>query len=258
MAGRAGAVEGHLPEVGGAVRLRAGLVAVPGLEVSVRDRLYGGDHVRVLVAAELTALSLERPRPVGAEPEVVRLAGDRVELALERRDPPAVVDVLRRDHELDVAVRRDPHPLDLDDAVRVDEVPVELATLDLDDQRRPGCAGRVGAVDPGQLHEHEGDDRRQDHDRDRRPDQLEPRRAVDLRSFQRPRAAAVAEAEGEEEQRAFDENEDRAGDRDQDPVDVRDLGRLRGIRPARRKTGGIARKRDVCEDEPEQGDDDEG
>src|SRR5438552_9557730 len=85
VAGRAGAVERHLPEVRGAVRLRAGLVAVPGLEVAVRDRLYGGDHVRVLVAAELTALSLERPRAVGAEPEVVRLAGDRVQLALERR-----------------------------------------------------------------------------------------------------------------------------------------------------------------------------
>jgi len=47
----------------------------------------------MLVAAELTALALERPPPVGAEPEVVRLAGNRVELALQRRDPPAVVDV---------------------------------------------------------------------------------------------------------------------------------------------------------------------
>src|SRR3954452_3062491 len=37
VAGRAGAVEGHLPEVGGAVRLRGGLVVVPALELVIRD-----------------------------------------------------------------------------------------------------------------------------------------------------------------------------------------------------------------------------
>jgi hypothetical protein len=65
---------------------------------------------------------LNVPARSALEPEVVRLAGDRVELALERRDPPAVVDVFGVDQELDVAVDGNPHPLDLDDAVRVDEV----------------------------------------------------------------------------------------------------------------------------------------
>src|SRR4029453_7626156 len=136
---------------GGAVRLRGGLVAVPALELVIRDRLDGGVHVRVLVAAELAALALERPGSVGAEPEGGRLAGDRVELALERRDPPAVVDVFGIDQELDVAVDRNPHLLDLDDAVRVDEVPVELPALDLDDQRRAGGTGRTGPVESGPV-----------------------------------------------------------------------------------------------------------
>src|SRR6266550_5518704 len=120
----------------------------------------------VLVAAELAALALEGSGPVGAEPEVVRLTWERVELALQRWDPPAVVHVLRADHELDVAVRRNTHQLDLDDAVRIDEVPVELTPLDLDDQWRAGSPRRVGAVDPGQLYEHEGNDRGEDDDRD--------------------------------------------------------------------------------------------
>src|SRR5205085_10129784 len=110
VAGRADPVEGHLPEVGGAVRLRRRFTGVPRLEIAARDGLDGGEHVWVLVAAEFAALALERPGPVGATPEVVRLAGDRVELALERRDPPAVVDVLRIDDQLDVAMRRHLHP----------------------------------------------------------------------------------------------------------------------------------------------------
>ena len=52
----------------GAVRLRGGLVVVPALELVIRDRLDDGVHVRVLVAAELAALALERACPVGSEP----------------------------------------------------------------------------------------------------------------------------------------------------------------------------------------------
>src|SRR6266550_160630 len=254
----ADAVEGHLAEIGGAALLRPGLAVVPRLEVARRESLDRSEHVRMLVSAELAALALESPCAVGPELEVVRPAGDCVELALQRRDPPAVVDVLRGDVELDVTVRRDPHPLDLDDAVGIDEVPVELAALDLDSQLSVGGAGRVEAVDPGQLHEYEGDDRREDHDRNRRPDQLEARSPVDLRALERARAASVAEANHEDDQRAFDEDEDRSGDRDQEPVDVLDPRRLRRVGAARRETGRVARKGDVCENEPEEGNDDEG
>src|SRR5438876_2752041 len=72
--GRADAIEGHLAEVGGAVRLRARLPVVPGLEVATRERLDGGVHVRVVVAAELAALALEGALPVGLEGQVVGLA----------------------------------------------------------------------------------------------------------------------------------------------------------------------------------------
>ena len=53
-------------------------------------------------------------------------------------------------------------------------------------------AGGAGAVDSGELHEHEGDDCGEDDDRDRRPDQLESGRAVDLRALQGSGAAAGA------------------------------------------------------------------
>jgi len=56
---------------------------------------------------------------------------------------------------------------------------------------------------------------------------------VDLWSLQRPGAAAVSKADDEDQQRAFDEDENRAGDPEEQPVDVRDLGRLRRIRAAR-------------------------
>src|SRR5262249_2866185 len=162
-------------------------------------RLDAREHVRVLVAAELAALALVRPRLVRGEVQVVRPSGNRVELALERGDPPAVRDVIGDDVELDVAPRGDAHSLDLDEAVRIDEVPVELAPLDPDHERVARGTRGVGPVDPGELHEHESDDRDQDHYRRHRPDQLEPGGTMNLRPLEGASAAAVSEADDEDD-----------------------------------------------------------
>ena len=85
-----------------------------------RNRRYSGfetasteaSHERVLRAAELGALSGEQAGTVGLEPRVVRPAGDGVDLAAERGDPPAVDHVGGDDLDVHDLVRRDDHVVD--------------------------------------------------------------------------------------------------------------------------------------------------
>src|SRR5262249_25734615 len=92
----ADALELLLAEVGRSVGLRTCLSGEPAVELICRDGLHRGSHRRVLDPAELCALSRERPRLVHLEPGVVRMAGDGVDLAAERRNPPAVDHVVGR------------------------------------------------------------------------------------------------------------------------------------------------------------------
>src|SRR3954471_11825373 len=63
-------------------------------------------HLRVERPAELGALALVASPPLRLEPRVVDAARDRLDLALQLRDPPAVHDV-RRDHpQLDLRAQR--------------------------------------------------------------------------------------------------------------------------------------------------------
>ena len=140
-------------------------------------------HQRVLDAAELGAA-----RDVRAgrrlEPGLVHRARDRVVLAAEVRHPPRVDDVVVVADDVlvhDLVGRRD-HAVDRDRAVRIAEEPVELVALDRD-RRLVGRGGLRRVGDAGQLVEDERADHGEDHDRDDRPDDLEPRRAVDLRSL---------------------------------------------------------------------------
>ena len=194
-------------------------------------------HQRVLDAAELGA-----PRDVRShrrlEPRVVGRARDRVVLAAEVGDPPRVVDVVVV--ALDVLVhdlvgRRD-HPVDRDGAVRIAEQPVELVTFD-GDRRLVGGRGLRRVGDARQLVEDERADHGEDHDRDHGPDDLEPRRAVDLRSLGRARPLAAAVLDDERDQRPLDEQEDDAGeDRDEDERVV-DAVRVRRMGLAGQETG---------------------
>src|SRR4029079_11873378 len=69
----------------------------PGVVLVRRHHLDPREHRRVLDAAELGALAREGAELRRAEARVVDLSGDRVELAAERRHPPAVRDVVALD-----------------------------------------------------------------------------------------------------------------------------------------------------------------
>src|SRR5437764_1217806 len=84
------------------------------------------EHPLVEETAELRALAVVRADPVGLVPDVVRAPGDRVGLAPELRDPPAVVDVLGVDRELHDLADRQVQLVDRGGAVRIRELPVEL------------------------------------------------------------------------------------------------------------------------------------
>src|SRR2546421_2661461 len=133
--------------------LRAGAAPLGRSELRLRllrdKALVGGlrlyDHARlhrgVEDPAELAALAAVGAGALGPEPRVVRLPGDGVELAVEVRDPPAVVDVVGVDVE-----RHDPahgrvELVDRDGAVRIRELPVELVRVDADRDLLPRRAG---------------------------------------------------------------------------------------------------------------------
>ena len=217
-----------LPEPGAArVRLARGdELVVLGSRHDVDD----GAHQRVLDAAELRAARDVRPRG-RLEPRVIRPSRDRVVLAAEVGDPPRVDDVVvvALDPLVHHLVGRRDHAVDRDRAVRIAEEPVELMALDRDRGLVGGCRLRC-VRDPGQLVEDETTDHGEDHDRDDRPDDLEARRAVDLRPFDRPCALAAAVLDDEGDERAFDDHEDHAGEDRDDDEGVVDAMRVRRVR----------------------------
>src|SRR5216684_1921362 len=95
---------------------------VLALRLHVDHRL----HRRVEDAAELPASPAVRPDSISLEPRVRPVAGDGVELAAELWDPPAVVDVLRRDVDAHRSVDRCVELVDRDLSVGIGELPVEL------------------------------------------------------------------------------------------------------------------------------------
>src|SRR5262245_47417475 len=215
----------------------------PRLVVAPRLRDHLSLHLCVEDTAELAAASAIRPDLVRLEPRVSVPAGNGVELAAELRNPPAVIDVLRVDLDADDAVHRDVHLVDRDCAGRIRELPVELVRVDSDLERPALRLGRGNVLDPGQLVEDEAGDRREYQDRDRRPDQLEARGAVDLWAFGRAGAAAPAVADDEPDEGPFDEDEDRGGEH-RDPLEgAVDAGRVGRVRRLRREPA-VARMSD--------------
>ena len=115
-----------------------------------------GEHVRVAAAAELGALALVDAEAVRLEPGLVRVAGDRVELAAELGDPPRVRDVLGADVEGHRGVDGDDHllvgvgvVLRVGVAVGVGVAPEVLLAVDVDVQRL--AARRRRLVGGGEL-----------------------------------------------------------------------------------------------------------
>src|SRR5204863_3428327 len=147
-----------LPEVAVASRADAvpDLLAdrlLPGREVvpvgPLRVGLDSRAHGSVEYAAELSTLAVVAPGRVRPEPEVVDPARDRLDLAAERRDPPAVDDVRRHDLEVYDRAHGDVERPDRTRLVRgvgVVELPVVLVALDRDVDRlgrgRRGADGR--------------------------------------------------------------------------------------------------------------------
>src|SRR5919202_1096231 len=154
-----------------AVALRAGAAPLRCAELRLRLRrdpaLVGGlrlyedarRHLGVEDPAELAALAAVGADPLGAEPRVVRLAGNGIELPVELGDPPAVVDVVGVDGEGHDLVHRRVELVDRDRAVRVRELPVELVRVDADGDLLARRASLGDVLDPGQLVEDERRDR---------------------------------------------------------------------------------------------------
>ncbi len=124
------------------------LVGEPLVELVLREGDGPLAHVGVRQAAELGALADVGAGLVGVEREVRRHVGDGVLLAVERRDPEGVDDVVGVDLQLDVDPGRDDqvgagaHVVEVAVAVGVVvEPPPPLLALDLrrSSRRRRGC-----------------------------------------------------------------------------------------------------------------------
>ena len=191
----------------------------------------------MLDAAELGALALEVAGRLGDEAQGVDAAGDGIHLPREGRNPPAVDDVHAGELELDGLVDREVEGVHGRFAVRVAVLPVELVRLDADRQVRL-------VFDAPCLHRRdlgEGEDRepREDDRGDRRPDDLEPGVAVDLRPLGAlGRVAPAAEADDEEDERRLDKDEDDRAEAEDDPVETRDRLPARGLGARRTETSG--------------------
>ena len=135
------------------------------------------------------------------------------------------------DVEAHDSMRRHVQLLDRHVAVRIGELPVELVPVDADDERAALGPRSRNVTDAGQLVEDEDEDPRDDQHRNRCPDQLESRCAVDLRTFRVARPPAPSIAEDEPEQRSFDDDEDDPG---QEPDQLVARVDARGVRRVRR------------------------
>ena len=220
----------------------------------LRPGLDGREHRGVEDAAELGALAVVAAGLRRLEPGVVDPARDRLDLAAERRDPPAVDHVGRHDLEVDDGARRHVQRLDRPRAVRVVELPVVLVALD-GDVDRVG-RGRRGA-DVRELVEDEAGDDREDHDREHRPDQLEPRVPVHLRALDRARAAAAPVLDDEDDEQRLDEDEDGRREAEDEPVGVLDVGCVRRGRRDRAEAA-VSGCSDACRRERDQHGENEG
>src|SRR5919109_754930 len=114
---RAGALPRLAAELLG--RFRDGLLPRPAIELGGADHFDPRVHHRVLDPAVLRAPPLVGPFLLRSEAELVDPAGERVLLPGQRGDPPAVVDVERRDLEDDGRVDGQAQRVDRDGAVLV-------------------------------------------------------------------------------------------------------------------------------------------
>jgi hypothetical protein len=142
----------------------------------------------------------------------------------------------RGDVQLDDAADRGAQLVDRDHAVRVLELPVELAAGHLDDQVGLAGARRGDVLDARQLHEDEDGDREQDQHGPDRPHRLQARRAVDLCPVGVPVAPPPAEPDQERDQQRLDEDEDGEDEDRDEPVALADALGVRRLRRDRRET----------------------
>ena len=231
-------------------------------KVGLRDDLDRGRHDGVQDPAELGAAALVDALLRRREAQLVGSAHDGVALSSELGHPPAVVHVMRHEHEPDGPVDRQHEVVDGDLAVRIDVLPVELVALDLDHELVGALAAR--RLDRRRAGEDDDGDSDEDDGRDQRPDDLEPRVSVDLRALDlvagRPPAA---KADDEEDERALDCDEDDGADGEDEPVELVDRLAARGRR-VRGADASVARvlpqsdRRDAEREHRERGDDDGG
>src|SRR5690606_13920532 len=187
----------------------------PGLELVHRQGDHPLPHVGVRQAAELGALPDVGAGLVGVDHQRVDATGHRVHLAVQRRDPERVDDVVRGDLEVHVDPGGDHQVVGGDDvalaegAVAVGVVLVLPPPLLADDPDREVVL--VDLLDVEQRAQGEEGDDREDDRRQERPGDLQPGVAVRL-AGQLVVAVAPAEPDDDEERAELDEEEDDDGD----------------------------------------------
>src|SRR5918995_1973130 len=212
------------------------LVIEPGLEVVGLERHHPLAHITVRQPAVLGALAHVGPGIVGVEGEWVRAPRHSVLLAVERRDPERVDDVVGPDLEADVPPGGDHEIVGREHVLVVETVavgvvgvlPPPLLACDLDGERL--VVGLVDVEQGGQRHD--ADPAEQQRGQDRPPD-LELGVAVCLRGqLVGVLLLALAELHHQEEHAELDQHEHHGGD-DEDGVDeVVDLAVERRMRTA--------------------------
>ena len=180
------------------------LLLQPLVERALGDDVGALAHHRVPEAAQLGADDGERAGLDRLDPEVGGDAGHRVDLLTEGRDPEVVQDVLGLDAEVDLLALRQVElgGGDLLAAVTaVEERPGELLADDADLH-----LARLGLLDVLQDDVGVRAERDEDDRRDRGPDHLEPRVAVDRRAvlelLARPHAEPPHASRGRPSRRA--------------------------------------------------------
>ena len=147
-------------------RLDVGFLLFDELLVGLRrDDLDRGPHRRVGLAGEGRRLALVDALLVGAEDDLVGLAGDGVALAGEVGDVPGVDDVGGEQFQLDRGVDRDHQLVIGEGAVGVVVAPQPLLAGRLDRQRLGLGGGEAGVAGGRRLPRLAGEDDAEDEDR---------------------------------------------------------------------------------------------